>query len=364
MSSSVEEIKSVAAYITAVNKLIKTKKHLHRIFLYRGEPELYEESACIPSIFRKNDLSNNEYYEKSLYNAIKQNKLSKGSNYLERAIEAQHGEFPSRLLDVSYNSLIALYFAVTPYYHKEITAYDDKDGAVYVFYVDKLFSPSASNTVENYDAIINKEDWLRRIVFSKTHKVIDHTKINNRIVAQQGAFILFQGNNADRIPYYMYDRIRIPCSAKKGIREELSVLFGLKKSFIFPEIVNHVDDLSEKNQILITEDFSLDNEIKYVLATFSDELEYFSKFLATYDRESNEVEFYKAVQEIEKIINSYKTGLEDFLYYAKDPQKLEKYSADKITEEYDRLLSEFIEKMKDKEITISDSLKIKKKEGE
>ena len=368
MTTSIKpEVKSVADYINRVNSLVKAKKERHRIFLYRGEPKWYEGTPCIPSIFRRKDLSDNEYYEKSLYNAIKQNKLSKGSNYLETAIEAQHGEFPSRLLDVSYNSLIALYFAVTPYYHKEVTAYDDQDGVVYVFYVDRLFSPSASNTVENYDAIINKEDWLKQIVFSKTHKVIDHTKINNRIVAQQGAFILFQGNNAERIPHYMYDEIRIPYNAKKRIREELAVLFGLKKSFVFPEIMNYVDDLSEKNQILITEDFNLDNEIKYVLETFSDELDYFAEFLSAYDRKGKEVDFYNAIQEVEKIINSYRIGLDEFLRVANDSEeirlKLKKYSIIRqenrhvIKEEYNKRLNEFIDKMKEEGINIAESLK-------
>ncbi|MBQ9369465.1 MAG: FRG domain-containing protein [Clostridia bacterium] len=354
-------------YIDAVNSLIKNKKEPHRIFLYRGEPELYEESSCIPSIFRRKDLSDNVYYEKSLYNAIKQNKLSKGDNYLETAIEAQHGEFPSRLLDVSYNSLIALYFAVTPYYHKEVTAYDDKDGAVYVFYVDKLFSPSASNTVDNYDAIINKTTWLNQPIFAKTHKMIDHTKLNNRIIAQQGAFILFQGNDAERIPQYMFDRIEIPYSAKKTIREELVALFGLSKSFVFPEITNYVDDLSEKNKILITEDFSIDGEIESVFNTFSDELDYFSDFIVAFERKKHERDFYNAIQKMEMIINSYKSSFEVFIEMVERNSEinneLKRYSIDAqkdridIIREYNRLLTVFIEELKVEGIEISESLK-------
>ena len=87
---------------------------------------------------------------------MRQNKLSNSDSYLENAIDAQHGEFPSRLLDVSYNCLDALYFAVTPYYHKAADSLDSKDGMVYVFYIDEIFSPSAQNTNDNYNAIINK----------------------------------------------------------------------------------------------------------------------------------------------------------------------------------------------------------------
>lgn len=44
------------------------------------------------------------------------NHLTDGKTYLEIAIDAQHGGFPSRLLDVTYNCIVALYFAITPYY--------------------------------------------------------------------------------------------------------------------------------------------------------------------------------------------------------------------------------------------------------
>ena len=88
-------------------------------------------------------------------------------SYLENAIDAQHGEFPSRLLDVSYNCLTALYFAVTPYYHHLPDSLDNVDGMVYIFYVDEIFSPSASNTNDNYNTIINKD-----VIVAVTRKAV------------------------------------------------------------------------------------------------------------------------------------------------------------------------------------------------
>ena len=61
-------------------------------------------------------MDGNPFFEKSLFDAMRQNRLTGEKRYLDNAIDAQHGEFPSRLLDVSYNCLTALYFAVTPYY--------------------------------------------------------------------------------------------------------------------------------------------------------------------------------------------------------------------------------------------------------
>ena len=82
------------------------------------------------------------------------NHIAKGDSYLEKAINAQHGGFPSRLLDVSYNSLVALFFATTPFYNKIITESDGEDGYVYVFSLDEMFCPVGDGIKDNYTALI------------------------------------------------------------------------------------------------------------------------------------------------------------------------------------------------------------------
>ena len=308
-----EKIMHVSQFIERVNALINshTDKKVH--FLYRGECKKYP-NFCRPNIFRKNVLSTNPLYEKSLFNTMRQNKLSNNESYLENAIDAQHGEFPSRLLDVSYNCLTALYFAVTPYYHKDITEYDEDDGMVYVFFIDEIFSPSAQNTNDNYNAIIDKEcPWFNNhAIFQKNHKFIDHTKINNRIIAQQGAFILFQGNDDEKIPSYMMGGIVIPKEAKPMIRNELSVMFGINTGSVYPEIVNVAEDLVNKSKSLVTEPFSWKNEIKYVLNNLEKELSYYAEQLSSHNT-TKDSEYYDMIQTVEMIINSYRIGIIDFL---------------------------------------------------
>lgn len=307
------EITHVSQFIDEIRKLIDSHSGKKVHFLYRGESKRYPD-YCKPNIFRKNVLSTNPLYEKSLFNTMRQNKLSNSQSYLENAIDAQHGEFPSRLLDVSYNCLTALYFATTPYYHNDATAYDNEDGMVYVFYIDEIFSPSAKNTNDNYNAIIDKEcAWFNNhAIFQKNHKFIDHTKLNNRIIAQQGAFILFQGNDDEKIPSYMLSGIVIPKSAKPTIRKELSLMFGINTGSIYPEIVNVAQDLVNKSKSLITEPFCWKNEIKYVLNTLEKELAYYTEQLLPYISNKNS-EYYEMIQTIEMIINSYRIGIIDFL---------------------------------------------------
>ena len=279
-----EKIMHVAQFIEKVSELINSHPDKKVHFLYRGECKRYP-NFCRPNIFRKNVLSTNPLYEKSLFNTMRQNKLSNNESYLENAIDAQHGEFPSRLLDVSYNCLTALYFAVTPYYHKNVSEYDEDDGMVYVFFIDEIFSPSAQNTNDNYNAIIDKEcPWFNNhAIFQKNHKFIDHTKLNNRIIAQQGAFILFQGNDDEKIPSYMMGGIVIPKESKPMIRKELSVMFGINTGSVYPEIVNVAEDLVNKSKSLVTEPFSWKNEIKYVLNNLEKELSYYAEQLSSHN---------------------------------------------------------------------------------
>ena len=308
-----EKIMHVAQFIEKVNELINLHPDKKVHFLYRGECKRYP-NFCKPNIFRKNVLSTNPLYEKSLFNTMRQNKLSNNESYLENAIDAQHGEFPSRLLDVSYNCLTALYFAVTPYYHKNVSEYDEDDGMVYVFFIDEIFSPSAQNTNDNYNAIIDKEcPWFNNhAIFQKNHKFIDHTKINNRIIAQQGAFILFQGNDDEKIPSYMMGGIVIPKESKPMLRKELSVMFGINTGSVYPEIVNVAEDLVNKSKSLVTEPFGWKNEIKYVLNNLGKELSYYTEQLASHNT-TKDSEYYDMIQTVEMIINSYRIGIIDFL---------------------------------------------------
>ena len=345
-------ISSISEYITAIDILLKKKASKERIFVYRGEPQKYP-TFCQPNIFRKNVLSTNKFYEKSLFNTMRQNKLSNSNSYLENAIDAQHGEFPSRLLDVSYNCLDALYFAVTPYYHKPADSLDSKDGMVYVFYIDEVFSPSAQNTKDNYDAIINKnQNWFNgQFIFEKNHKFIDHTKINNRIISQQGAFILFQGESPEEIPAYMMNGIIISHEAKSQIRKDLSLMFGINNGTIYPEIMNFAEDLVNKSKILITDDFLWENEMAYVFKNLKNELSYYFDYLVSYGEDNNTSEFYESVQYVEQIMNSYRTGLIKFyndqheFKFDLEKKELEKKMNDFI-DNYNAIINDFADAMK------------------
>lgn len=346
-----EEIKDISTYINKINKFIEIHKKEDLIYLYRGECQIYETS-CRSNIFRKGVLESNKFFEKSLFDAMRQNFLSNDVRYLDNAIDAQHGEFPSRLLDVSYNCLLALYFAVTPYYHNDPDSLDHEDGMVFIFYIDEIFSPSAKNTNDNYDSIINKDKkwFIDNVIFEKNHKFIDHTKLNNRIIAQQGAFILFQGNDASDLPAYMTHGIKIPKNAKKKIREELNILFGIHTGSVYPEIMNLVDEISKKSKKLNTKEFNCYNELEYVINNLLKELNYYFEYLIYHqEKETEEVE--KRILYVENVINSYRIGLLKFISFEtnsdQDLSDISKDNLKKIINDYNYAVYSFITSLKD-----------------
>lgn len=348
------EIQSAADYIGRVNRYVRARRGAGLFPVYRGEPEQYD-TPCIPLIFRRDYLAQNQFFEKNLFDSMRQNELTGGAGYLTNAMDAQHGEFPSRLLDVTYNCLTALYFAVTPYYHKEETAYDEVDGMVYVVFVSEIFSPSAQNTNDHYSAIVNRDrPWLREPIFQKNHKFIDHAKTNKRMVAQQGAFILFPGDAPDALPMGMYYGLRIPAGAKKTLREELKLLFGIHTGSIYPETVNLVTELTQKSARINTERFTCANELRYTLGRLRRELDYYLDYALgrqldpdgrRRDRTEWEREMPLILAHIERVVNDYRRGLAQFEAARRGwPAQTEGAGGEEFqaaAREYNRLVEEF-----------------------
>lgn len=297
-------INHVQDYIEMVSKIIDSKDTDDFIITYRGESQEYS-TPCVPNIYREDYLKNYDFFEKNIFDEMRANKISKGEKYLENAISAQHDGFPSRLLDVSYNSLVALYFAVTPYYRYDEAKYDKKNGKVFLFFIDKLFCPTGDNITKAYENIIcQKDSFLNNSIFSKNHKLIDHLKINNRIIAQQGAFILFQGNDVDYLPKYMYEEILIPANAKKTLRKELKDFFGIHTCSIYPEAENLIEEIKKKSLSIENSTFDFDGELKILMRNLKNEIKYYLFHIFNNAHSPHEL-----IQQFEKVLRSYQLGL-------------------------------------------------------
>lgn len=119
------EINSVINFLEVIFTK-QTKKNMH--FYYRGEEKDFPKR--LPSLYRNEMLVNagSEYYYRSLINELGRTDYVDGSSLFQLLSELQHYEAKTRMLDVTSNPLVALYFA--------IETQNEEDGYVYLFEED------------------------------------------------------------------------------------------------------------------------------------------------------------------------------------------------------------------------------------
>lgn len=336
----VVEVKNIATYIKAIQKEISdlkaTYQHLDPIVVFRGESFDYKDTACMPNIFRTDILLQNPKFEKSLFDEMFSQNISSKTSYLTAAINAQHGGFPSRLLDVTYNALTALYFA---------TEANSKDNSntyayVYIFFVNSLFTATSEETIKHYEQAISSS-YNDTLANTYNHKLIDHSKVNKRIIAQQGALILFPGTRHHKINNMIIKKIKIPQENKLLIQEELETYFGITKGFIYPEAEHQVDFVKKKLHRVETESPSNFFDLKYAFKNFEAILRVTRKDIFTfYTNNKKEIlrnsttEDKSLVLRLLYLVNHFEAIISDFILLMDDTYKYsQKHSGCKEVEE-------------------------------
>ena len=312
------EITCIADFIGKINKVVKQRNaKKENIVVYRGEPQKYPIPGK-PGIFRDRFIEREPYFEKNLLDEMKANRVTLGESYLECAVDAQHDEFPSRLLDVTYNALVALYFAVTPYYKRySEDAYDNKfDAQVVIYFIPKMYCAGASNIKEIFEDTVKRDKpYLLQPLIQENYKLIDHIKMNTRICVQQGAFILFQGDNYSPISPKDYEVIVIKKEYRKQLREELNNIFGINTGYIYPEPFNLYSTMGEKAYKIISQSTNEITELDSFMKRVEDEVEYYHDktidiCVMWVDEEKKKNEILKLVMEVERLLYKYKEELD------------------------------------------------------
>ena len=273
-------------------------------YCFRGEGADYGESKLTPTLFRSY-LVKERKIDKELLNLISDYNISEPDQLrpLSKAIEGQHFIELSRLLDVTFSILPALFFACS--------SNEDKDGFVYIFQFPKTYSPSSSYINEYYEKIIENEI----IPYYQNFKVLSHIQSNERIKLQSGGFILFPGDRIKPIPESYYRKICIDKSLKKEILEELDNFYNINMSTIYPEkdkkkdlIKKRLSLMKENLKIKNKDSFFYESEIKDALNRIKFEL----KFLLN-ENNKEENENNKREVEILRILRKEKLELVNYI---------------------------------------------------
>lgn len=259
----------IEQFISSLKRI--KKKGNYRLF-YRGHSDA-DNYELQPSLFRNSKAYRKESHIFRTLLASQPQEFRDDTSTLEKLVRMQHYSLPTRLLDITSNPLSALYFATSN------TDKDNVDGEVIVFKVreNKLkffdsdtvsclsniafLNPSERNNLRKFiKSVGNIKDFndnpvVKRLVqFIKAEKPyflpeIDPNHLrepvfvipklsNKRILAQNGAFIVFGLSNKiyDENDFdIQIERIRIIPDDKGQIRKDLD-LVGYNKGSMFPEI--------------------------------------------------------------------------------------------------------------------------------
>ncbi|MHC0045836.1 FRG domain-containing protein [Vibrio campbellii] len=286
----------LASFIDKISKIPRKKDHT---LFFRGHAN--DIFPALPAVFRNIPKSSPiaKYIDKEsqlFHNMIMQcpDEFKGSVSTFDHLVKMQHYSLPTRLLDITTNPLVALYFACSEFVE------EGHDGEVLVYQIPnneiKFYNSDTVSVISNLAQINNEfdidddSDRGKFIHIIKNEKpyfldVIDKADLsrvvcvqpkqdNKRIIKQSGAFLLFgmgeqlKKNTSAKIPsdYTLKEyNITIPCKHKEQLLGSLEHL-AISEATLFPEIDNVAKFLKKaprKYTNSIQSDFIVNNP-KYI----------------------------------------------------------------------------------------------------
>jgi len=273
---------SIPSLLRQLKKVTNDRRY--EIF-YRGHAD--KSWSLTPSIYRKGLIKHEDKIYKEIILRVP-NEFIDEPTTIEKLVKMQHYGLPTRLLDLTTNPLVALYFAVSsmpnksgeliilkiPKYHIK---YADSDSVTVLANLAKMkmrfginhglkliegledddesrieiFNSQGSIQLLNHE-IKSDKSYFQSIIEPETFSQVLTVKVkmsNNRIIRQNGAFLLFGFRNQKIVPARVPDlwvlnhnsslklNLTITGRTKQSILDELDAL-NINESSLFPELQN------------------------------------------------------------------------------------------------------------------------------
>lgn len=290
------KVTSIEKYVEAIMEMKRAKDSLHlnaNQWFFRGQKN--STWATMPSVFRNDGLSA-EYV--TIQKAVGQNPFEfRSLTEFETLTKLQHYGLATRLLDVTLNPLVALYFATEPAIDYELgkdKRYKqvEKDGVVFYQFtpvhmlnelgvriamvipfinfkatttVSELLKYLSENRVisESEYNLLERDNFKLLIEYIQKNYYIVTSKTNERLSRQSGAFVLptaikinddsscIQSCTLAKASLTLNsefdsETIVIPADYKQAIREELD-FFNINEATLFPELEHQMTYIQRKN---------------------------------------------------------------------------------------------------------------------
>ena len=292
MSKTINSLKAFVDYIMKLREESLLQGLSSYQWFFRGQEN--SEWSIYPNVFRNDGLAKETQI---IQDALRQNPFEfENKNDFEILTKLQHYGLGTRLIDVTLNPLVALYFATEPsveYKENKNGQYsqEEKDGAVFVQYSPwhttnelciriastiPFFDIGSSWTTEvllgklktariitdDEEALIVRDNCKLLVEYLQASFFVISSHSNERLIRQSGAFVIPTFINfADKHDFlhsiiaksynaindmFSTEVIVIPAKSKQAIREELD-FFNINEATLFPELEHQMTYIKQRN---------------------------------------------------------------------------------------------------------------------